>query len=240
MRLRRPSPKIFFLHIPKTAGTSLRETVQRAYPGKRCVMVYSQEPAYLRSIQKDVQRAEAVYGHFSFGFNEVFGVEARYVTVLRDPIARVVSFFRHEAQHDDNEFYEQIANGMTLIDLLRSEQCFQVNNHMVRIISGHDDIATTHDVRLLRQAEANLEAHFDVVGITEDMNRSVELMAERLDWARRRSALQRLNVTPEDKPVVLDDATRAEIARYNTLDIELYRGVAQRFAGAVSAGERPA
>ena len=239
MRLRSPARKIFFLHIPKTAGTSLRETVQRAYPGKRCVLIYSQEAAYLRSIQKDVQRAEAVYGHFSFGFNEVFGVEARYVTVLRDPIARVVSFFRHETQHDDNEYYQQIADGMTLIDLLRSEQCFQVNNHMVRIISGHDDIAITHDARLLRQAEANLESHFDAVGITEEMDKSVELIGERLGWPRRRSTVQRLNVGLEDKPFVLDDATRAEIIRFNTLDIELYRGVAQRFVGAVSAGGRP-
>jgi hypothetical protein len=230
MARRIPAKKILFLHIPKTAGTSLREIVRRNYPGDRCVFVYSLEPAYLQTLQRDVERAEAIFGHFSFGFHDLFGVEARYVTVLRNPIDRVVSFFRHEAQHDDNEYYRQIADGMTLIDLLRSEQCHQVNNHMVRIITGHMDFSTTHDVRLLRQAEANLESHFDAVGITEQMGKTVELIGDRLGWARR-SKVERLNVDLDSPSFVLDEATRAEIVRFNTLDLELYRGVARRFPG---------
>jgi Sulfotransferase family len=232
-----PAKKILFLHIPKTAGTSLREIVRRNYPGDRCVFVYSLEPAYLQTLQRDVERAEAVFGHFSFGFHDLFGVEARYVTVLRNPIDRVVSFFRHEAKHDDNEYYRQIADGMTLKDLLRSEQCHQVNNHMVRIITGHTDFSTTHDVRLLRQAEANLESHFDAVGIAEQMDRTVELIGGRLGWPRRslgwarRSKVERLNVDLDSPSFVLDESTRAEIERFNTLDLELYRGAARRFAG---------
>ena len=107
---------------------------------------------------------------------------------------------------------------------------------MVRIISGHTDFATTHDVRLLRQAETNLQSSFDAVGITEEIDRSVALIGERLGWPGRQPALPRLNVTEDGKRFVLDDATRAEIERFNTLDIELYRGAVQRFAEAVSAG----
>jgi hypothetical protein len=230
-----PPVKTLFLHIPKTAGVSLRETVRRAYPGGRCIFVYSHEPEQLEAVRKNVQRAEAVYGHFYFGFHEFLGVEARYVTMLRDPIDRVVSFFRHQARHDDNEYHRLIADGMTLLDLLRSEQCHQVNNHMVRILSGHPDSAITGDVGLLHRAEANLEAHFDAVGITERVEESVELIGRRLGW-RKRSRVAHLNVDPERRSFSLDAETRAEVQRYNALDIELYDEAVRRFGFEVPAG----
>ena len=49
-----------FIHIPKTAGMSLRETVERVYPGDRCVFIYSHNPAHLDAVRKDVQRADPV------------------------------------------------------------------------------------------------------------------------------------------------------------------------------------
>jgi hypothetical protein len=64
----------------------------------------------------------------------------------------------------------------------------------------------------------------------------VALIGDRLGWAQRQPAIERLNVAKDRRPFVLDEATRAEIERFNTLDIELYSRVARRFADAVSAG----
>jgi Sulfotransferase family len=223
-----------FIHIPKTAGMSLRETVRRVYPRDRCVFIYSHNSAHLDAVRKDVQRADAVYGHFSFGVHNLFGIEGRYVTVLRRPVDRVVSFFQHQASHDDNEYHRLIADGMTLKDLLRGEQCHQVNNHMVRILSGHPDTGVTHDRGLLDQAEANLATHFDAVGITERMDESVALIGRALGWPAQPS-VPRINVGRRRRDFVLDEETRAEIVRYNALDIELYdRVVQQQFPDAGS------
>jgi hypothetical protein len=68
------------------------------------------------------------------------------------------------------------------------------------------------------------------------MDKTVELIGERLGWARRQPVIERLNVAVDSRTFVLDEATRAEIERFNTLDIELYRAVARRFADEVSAG----
>jgi hypothetical protein len=232
----RVAPKTtIFIHIPKTAGMSLREIVRRVYPGDRSVFIYSHDPVHLDALRQDVQRAEAVYGHFSFGVHDLFGIEARYVTMLRRPVDRVVSFFRHEASHADNEYYRLIADGMTLKDLLRGEQCHQVNNHMVRILSGHPDAGVTHDRGLLDQAESNLATHFDAVGITERMDESVALIGRTLGWPAQ-SSVPRVNVLRGRRSFVLDEETRAEILRYNALDVELYdRVVRQQFPHATSA-----
>ncbi len=220
--------KTIFLHIPKTAGMSMGETVRRVYPRGRCVFIYDLDPARINALREDVQHAEAVYGHVSFGIHEIFGIEARYVTVLRDPVDRVVSFFRHQANHDDNEYHRLIAQGMTLKDLLRGEHCHQVNNHMVRILSGHPDAGTTGDRGLLDRAQANLDTQFDAVGITERMDESVALIGSALGWPRKFS-VPRINVDPQPRAFVLDDDTRAEVVRYNALDIELYERVVRQY-----------
>jgi Sulfotransferase family len=239
LRRRRRGPREFpekkiFIHIPKTAGVSLQETIKRVYPGDRHAFVYSHLSTDLDALRERVQRAEAVYGHFSFGIHHVFGIQGRYVTVLRNPVDRVVSFFRHQANYDDNEYHRLIAEGMTLKDLLRGEQCHQVNNHMVRIISGHVDAGVTHDRGLLDQAQANLDTHFDAVGITERIDESVALIGRALGWPAL-PEVPRINVTPRRGSFVLDEETRAEIVRYNALDIELYDRVVRELPEATPA-----
>ena len=113
---------------------------------------------------------------------------------------------------------------MTLTDLLRSGECHQLNNHMARVVSGHDPAEAVDDATLLEQALSNLEQHFAAVGVMEQMDRSMALMAERLQWAARPS-LPRLNVDPTPGTFHLDDDTRAEILRLNAVDAMVYECV---------------
>jgi hypothetical protein len=220
--------RTFFLHIPKTAGTSLREVVLEHYPPNRTIEVYSHGPADLEEMRRKAHDAVVVYGHFSFGFHELLGTDGRYVTLLRNPVDRVVSFFQHQSRDPASEYGEKIAGGMTLKNLLESEQCHQVNNHMVRILSGHLSVETTHNRALLERAEANIDAHFDVVGITERMDDSLQLIGRTLGWKPRRS-VPVLNVDPGRGSLSLDDQTRDAIVEFNRLDVELYERVVADF-----------
>jgi Galactose-3-O-sulfotransferase len=163
-----------------------------------------------------------IYGHVSYGIHRELGVENfRYATILREPVARAVSFFRHQARYEDSDYHALISDGMTLKDLLLSERCDQLNNHMVRIISGHGDPAVIEERVHLERAFANIDAHFAAVGITEHMDESVALMAGALKWTTR-PAVKQLNVDTEADRYVIDDETRALVERYNALDLELY------------------
>jgi hypothetical protein len=217
-----------FLHIPKTAGTSLREIVVARYPGSRCLQVYSHTPEAISKMHSRVREAEVVFGHFSFGFHELLGIDARYITMLREPVARVTSFFRHLARDPASAYHADIAAGMTLRDLLESERCHELNNHMVRIVSGHNEIAMTDDQALLVQAWANIDASFDVVGISERFRDSLGYIGRALGW-KKTQAVPVLNTDPERSAFVVDAATRDAVMRFNRLDIELYRGAVARF-----------
>jgi hypothetical protein len=220
---------VIFLHIPKTAGTSLRQSIAHVYSEERCLFVYDPafftDPEQAAAMRERAGRADVVFGHMSYGVHESLGLEARYVTVLREPVARVASFFRHQARDEQSEYYGDIAAGMTLVDLLRSEKCHQVNNHMCRILSGRHTDAAVFDRQELTLAWANVDTQFLAVGLTERLDRSVEAFGRALGWPAAPS-VPLLNADPEPDRYPLDEETRAEIERYNALDQRLYRRVA--------------
>jgi hypothetical protein len=229
----RAGPPIF-LHIPKTAGTSLRELLSHMYGGERCLFLYGREfeggPDTLAALRRDAGRAAVVYGHMPFGVHEALGLRPFYVAVLRNPVERVVSFFRHQERDRQSEYHEQIAAGMSMVDLLRSGRCHQVDNHMTRMLSGRDSPHSAVDRTALDDAMGNLQAHFGLVGLTEHMEETVVRLGRRLEWGSRPIApLPVLNVDPRPPPP-LPEVVREVIMRHNALDVELYDRVSEAFA----------
>ena len=216
-------PKTIFLHIPKTAGTSLMHLFAGQYPRGRCLFIYSHQPEVLASSRRLVENVEAIFGHFSYGIHELLDVEAQYVTFLRNPIDRVISYFNHQARDRHSEFYDDILRGLTLLDLLESRRCHQVQNHMCQIISGYGAASPLHKRSLLDAARHNLATDFAYVGITEFSGRSALELSHNLGF-RRAQQLQQFGVAqaPQLKTATVDVKTLQAINDCNALDIELH------------------
>jgi hypothetical protein len=222
---RRTAGPLIFLHIPKTAGTSLRNVFEEEYGAKHCLQVYTHTPKFFDAIRPRAKRAKVIYGHVSYGIHEILEVQGEYVTFLRDPIERVISFYRHQARDPQSFFYQQIQEGLTLRAMLESEVCHQLNNHMTRIISGYPHIAMVDDDAVLEQALVHIDQYFRFVGIIEQMPESVERMGRSLQW-RRVHKVPRLNTASNHTKI--DEKTIACVRRYNRLDMALYERVQSR------------
>ncbi|HXW34176.1 MAG TPA: sulfotransferase family 2 domain-containing protein, partial [Acidimicrobiales bacterium] len=149
----------------------------------------------------------------------------RYVTFVRDPVDRVESFFRHYAREGDYRL--AIANGLTLVDFLQIEErqvSLQVSNHMTQLLSGRDDLGGRRGRGALDEAWSNLETYFSFIGVSENMEESTSRLGEVLGWSTPIN-VPRLNVDEHRDSFDIDEKTRAEIARVNELDIELYQRV---------------
>jgi hypothetical protein len=95
-----------FIHIPKTGGTSVAETLRRT----RSDIVGAASPREFANFPELFEDVPIIAGHIPYF---MFGWEKRprtLATVLRDPVERVVSFYRYvlaSPQHYAHEFFRR-------------------------------------------------------------------------------------------------------------------------------------
>lgn len=99
---------VFHLHIPKSAGTSLRKSVFSVLPDDLCVEWNSPDPfdlaVSLESFSDVILRnpgVRVISGHFPYGVHKVLsGKTYKYYSVLRHPVDRIISNFRHSSVYN--------------------------------------------------------------------------------------------------------------------------------------------
>ena len=230
---------LLFLHIPKTAGSAFSHHLKNQFSHQTiCPAAYLPN---LLEIPRD-QRAKykLISGHFSDYARAIFEVPVDCLTVLREPVERVVSLLRYQthlarggplyishASHASiakfsSRFHEEVLKGFYAILYTSDNQIFQtLSNHQVRVISGvriEPNYGLTRDD--LDAAKKNL-VNYKFLGLTERMQDSLDLLAYTFGWAPITNIV--MNETP--KNVQHDDISRDLIDRIielNQLDIELY------------------
>jgi hypothetical protein len=175
--------QLIFLHIPKTAGTTLRNIVYAQYGEKKIAPIYP-EKQYIETKEFDKysperkDQADVIIGHFKYGFHERLSGNRpyRYATMLRDPMARCLSLYNHLKN-------KPIYNSLSFKELLQKPVGSQFINDQVLLLSGKYGLKfkrTSKD--LLKIALENIENDFTFVGIAERFNESMLLARHQLHW----------------------------------------------------------
>jgi hypothetical protein len=220
--------RYFFCHVQKTAGSSLVVRLRRHFGARHVFPTYGDGNAAERSISvPNLLRAWAtrrdeimlVTGHFPLCTHELLGGGFRTFTILREPVARTLSYLRHRQRiipKDRDKSFEEI---------YEEQQHFHwlVHNHMVKMLSLTTD-EMTHGVQTrvvftperLSRAKARLQT-VDVVGIQERFDEFCAVMEETFGFD-----LGAPVVVNRTEPVAVSPAFCRRIARDNAMDVELY------------------
>ena len=101
---------LMFVHIPKCAGSSFRAVLKRWY-GRDHVSIDSHDPEALkqRLAGRDAP-PRAISGHFSFGMHEGAVSKPCYVSLVRDPVDRLVSLYKHARATPDHSLHAAAAS----------------------------------------------------------------------------------------------------------------------------------
>ncbi|MDQ6632935.1 MAG: sulfotransferase family 2 domain-containing protein [Verrucomicrobiota bacterium] len=225
---------LIFLHIPKAGGSTLTRIIAQNYPGEsRFLIVPDSEfsPENFRKFPDEQKRKyRAVTGHCVFGIHKYIPQPTTYITMLRDPVARVISNFHHVRRTPEHPLHQKVNSAkMTLEDYVTSGINPQLDNGQVRQLSGVEISSEFGNCtsEMLTEAQENLVQFFSVTALMEKFDESLILLQQSFGW--KNISYQKLNVSPTSPPEAMSPESLKKIKECNLFDIELYRFAAQRF-----------
>src|SRR5215204_3175629 len=99
--------RIFFIHIPKTAGVSFKAVLRDAF-GKESICPIAYEADFFRRPSENLHHYRVFSGHHSYYLARILPGPLKILTFLRDPIRRAISAYTH-VMRDRRHFAHAIA-----------------------------------------------------------------------------------------------------------------------------------
>jgi hypothetical protein len=238
--LRMGDPLVVLVHIPKTAGTSLKSMFARAYPRD----ALTDAGNYLRSERGVVAKLKSArlakgrvaVGHVPYGLaREHLPPETRYVTFLREPIERILSHYHGHIRRTQRNLRLGVPTAASLEEALDTG-IPELNNLATRLLCSDPSPMGYLRSTALEEAKTNLR-DFAFVGITERFDESTVLLQRTLKIPAVPYERQHVGIGRARREDIPADQ-RARILEMNSLDLELYKFGSTLFeAAAAAAGE---
>lgn len=223
--------KTIFVNLARTGGTSLGRSIIEHYDEGEAHTYYP-EPVeydvfghikadwflhYLRRIEpRDLEAVRVFMGHLPYVEKARLPFPARYITVLRNPVARIISGYAYGNLAGHALPFDYFSFGLHLSASWSESSSFQ--NPMSKVLLSKENIGTADLDALERRI-----GDFDFIGITEDMAWTTDRVLEFL--RKGYPTVHHINRTPEVPLSSIHPATIEAIKFRNRFDIRLYNRV---------------
>ncbi len=244
------SPTVIFLHIGKTAGTTLRKILYRHFDQDEILLVKnrSRSPARLRREEtpalfaalpeSERARARLILGHIIFGLHRFVPRPSTYITLVRRPASLVVSQYHWVRRDPTHWLHAKVVEAdMSLEEYVEGGVSLESDNSQTRAIAG--DTTTPFGEctgQLLDTAKRNIDGHFSMVGLTERFDESLLLLRRAFGWSKMHYVPANFSPRRDRPPVPRSVLQRIEAL--NWLDAELYEYAQHRMQQAIEADPR--
>lgn len=231
----------FFLHIPRTAGTTLNSILRNNFAPGEIISVYEKDDYALHASHsaEELKNIRLIQGHLLLQRYDppvMYGQPVRVFTFLREPLDRLLSEYAFLRSWPANHLYRYLNdNTVSFKEYIESREkqlFYRGKNFMTRCISGMDD-SKPYPVRALARAKMHLEKSFGFVGIQERFMESLVLLG---DYLGLNNLLhEKRNVLKKNELQEIPHEELAIAKEYNQGDVELYKFACQLFEDRVQA-----
>jgi hypothetical protein len=228
-------PTLLFMHMAKTAGTALRETIVSNYKQSEVAYIYPEPPGFPVRNLRDLplaQRAQFrfVAGHFQYGIHEEIPNDYAYFSIVRNPLDRIRSHYSYFVEYK-NPLVACEGRVKTLEEVLEGKLTADLDNLMVRCFAGVDEREFppgSINAEVYDLARCHAERGFLYIGQQERLREAYSLLREKFgwNWSVPPEMINRGSYSREDHLVHSETEL---IKRFNTWDFKLYEHILQIF-----------
>jgi hypothetical protein len=177
---------LIFVHIPKTAGSTLEQILIRQYRAAE-IYPFIEVEDYRRVTRMPLAektRYKLFQGHMPYGLHHYLEQPAVYVTLLRNPIQVALSSYFYFELGYRRDVLQQDVTGVvpTVADMQQSKMRMMFDNLQTRHLSGLTGVGFGEcSDAMLDAAKAHLEREF-AVGLVERFDESIVSLAKIFRW----------------------------------------------------------
>ncbi|HEY9599671.1 MAG TPA: sulfotransferase family 2 domain-containing protein [Cyanophyceae cyanobacterium] len=225
--------KILFDHLPKCGGSTLNSYLEAHYLRRHIFSTDGLNPTESVKIFKSFTEQKRhgyslVKGHLSHDLIDFADPTCLKVTVLRDPVKRIISHYFYARENPDHYLYANIHNSeMGLEEYVSSNLSDELRNWYTTHFSGLPlDVVEKYPEESMAQAAEVLLKRYDIIGFLDNFALFIENLRKRANLRYEYNDDNRVNVT-KNKPCIEDipKSAIAKIESMNHLDIALYQKI---------------
>src|SRR5690606_28742017 len=128
---------------PKNGGMTLHGILERIYSPKNTFSIKVIDNTRLNTEDfinlplAEREKINLLKGHMLYGLHEHLVGESRYITFLRNPAERLLSFYHYVEKRPKHRLYEKIfGHGLNFHEFIEQIDAGDIHNAQVRWISG--------------------------------------------------------------------------------------------------------
>lgn len=239
---------LYFLSIPKTAGTTLYHILATYFPMDQVAPIQSLRKLIETPIRQ-IQRYRLIGGHYYYRVEPILGVKPVYITMFRNPVDRVISYYAHILRNPNHYAHHRVHN-QTLLEFTEDQENLPLYaNAQVRYLGLNRDILGVYkqldrnslsqnyfeqlfeqlmegfapngfyDESYLECAKQRLK-HFPFFGFKTWFDQSLQLLCRTFGWEIPKH-YQKMMVNPNPFKSI-DDKAVSNIRKHTQLDHALF------------------
>lgn len=222
---------VIFTHIPRTGGSTLNSILKFQCPPDRFFEIKTATNSfYIDRFKKlDIERKKRlkiISGHTPFGLHRFLPQPSTYITLLRNPIDRILSHYYYVLEQPRHYLYDRVkSQNMTLKDYISSGVSKELDNDQVRILCGDENVyfgfKKCSDIHL-KMAKENLRNYFAIIGLQEKFDETIILLRKTFGYKTPFYIKKHIGRQYLSRESISRDVIDA-IEEKNRLDMELYR-----------------
>lgn len=220
--------RLIFDHVPKCAGSSVIHSLKRVYSPSVTYGLdgvhYNESIEKFKSFAPEEQlKYKFIYGHNSNQIVEEFAEDRKLVTVLREPIDRMISHYYYVKSLKSHFLHKElIERRISLADYCHSGLSNELENQYTQHFSKMSlEEIYNNPSAAVDLAFKNLLEQYDVIGFQSNLQGFLNAVSQLLSVPTSLFQVEKVNVTSK-KPKKIDESAIEAIRQKNELDILLY------------------